>query len=50
MKMSNGDFSVTLSSNGRDELSDLAIAIQHLSDELNHLRQDRKDFFIKHCP
>lgn len=44
MKMSNGDFSVALSSNGRDELSDLAIAIQHLSDELNHLRQDRKDF------
>lgn len=44
LKMSNGDFSVVLSTNGRDELSDLAIAIQHLSEDLNHLRQDRKDF------
>jgi len=44
LKMSNSDFSVALSANGRDELSDLAIAIQHLSNDLNHLRQDRKDF------
>lgn len=44
LKMSNGDFTVDLSTNGQDELSDLANAIQLLSDDLNHLREERKEF------
>ncbi|MFJ7669569.1 ATP-binding protein [Lysinibacillus sp. NPDC097195] len=44
MKMNKGDFTVALSTNGKDELSDLAHAIQQLSDDLNHLREERKEF------
>jgi len=44
LKMSNGDFTVDLSTNGQDELSDLANAIQLLCDDLNHLREERKEF------
>ncbi|TKI68197.1 HAMP domain-containing histidine kinase [Lysinibacillus mangiferihumi] len=44
LKMSKGDFTVALSTNGQDELSDLANAIQLLSDDLNHLREERKEF------
>lgn len=44
LKMSKGDFTVDLSTNGKDELSDLANAIQLLSDDLNHLREERKEF------
>ncbi|KPN96602.1 HAMP domain-containing sensor histidine kinase [Lysinibacillus sp. ZYM-1] len=44
LKMSKGDFTVTLSPNGKDELGDLSNAIQLLSNELNHLRQERKEF------
>ncbi|WP_107951393.1 HAMP domain-containing sensor histidine kinase [Lysinibacillus parviboronicapiens] len=44
LKLSKGDFTVALNTNGQDELSDLSNAIQKLSEELNHLRQERKDF------
>ncbi|UDK98545.1 HAMP domain-containing histidine kinase [Lysinibacillus sphaericus] len=44
LKMSKGDFTVALSTNGQDELSDLANAIQLLSNDLNHLREERKEF------
>lgn len=44
LKMNKGDFTVALSTNGKDELSDLANAIQQLSDDLNHLREERKEF------
>lgn len=44
LKMSKGDFTVALSTNGKDELGDLSNAIQLLSNELNHLRQERKEF------
>ena len=44
IKMNKGDFTVALSTNGKDELSDLAHAIQQLSDDLNHLREERKEF------
>lgn len=44
LKMSKGDFTVALSTNGKDELSDLSNAIQLLSDDLHHLREERKEF------
>ncbi|MGE7093464.1 ATP-binding protein [Lysinibacillus sp. NPDC048646] len=44
LKLSKGDFTVALTTNGQDELSDLSNAIQKLSDELKHLRQERKEF------
>lgn len=44
LKMSKGDFTVALSTNGKDELGDLSNAIQLLSNDLNHLRQERKEF------
>ncbi|MBI6864117.1 ATP-binding protein [Lysinibacillus fusiformis] len=44
LKMSKGDFTVALSTNGKDELGDLSNAIQLLSNELNHLRQEREEF------
>ncbi|MDM5250487.1 HAMP domain-containing sensor histidine kinase [Lysinibacillus sp. G4S2] len=44
LKMSKGDFTVALSTNGKDELSDLSNAIQLLSDDLQHLREERKEF------
>lgn len=44
LKMSKGDFTVALSTNGKDELGDLSNAIQLLSSDLNHLRQERKEF------
>ncbi|WP_155593717.1 sensor histidine kinase [Lysinibacillus cavernae] len=44
LKMSKGDFTVALSSNGQDELGDLSNAIQLLSNDLNHLRQERNEF------
>ncbi|WP_445478554.1 ATP-binding protein [Lysinibacillus irui] len=45
LNMSKGDFTVALSTNSKDELGDLANAIQLLSNDLNHLRQERKEFF-----
>lgn len=44
LKMSKGDFTVALSTNGKDELGDLSNAIQLLSNDLNHLRHERKEF------
>ncbi len=44
LKLSKGEFTVALTTNGQDELSDLSNAIQKLSDELNHLRHERKEF------
>ncbi|GLC90235.1 sensor histidine kinase [Lysinibacillus piscis] len=44
LKIGNGDFTVALSRQGRDELSDLANAIQFLSDDLQHLKQERGEF------
>jgi len=44
LQMNKGDFTVALSTNGKDELSDLANAIQQLSDDLNHLKEERKEF------
>lgn len=44
LKMSKGDFTVALSTNGKDELGDLSNAIQLLSKDLNHLRHERKEF------
>lgn len=43
-KISKGDFSITFSKLGNDELGDLAKSIQLLSNELNYLWQERNNF------
>ncbi|NLP50075.1 HAMP domain-containing sensor histidine kinase [Bacillus sp. RO1] len=43
-KISDGDFSVKLPIKTKDELGELAEAIQSLSNHLNHLQTERKEF------
>ncbi|KOS67155.1 histidine kinase [Lysinibacillus contaminans] len=44
LKMSKGDFTVTLAKSGKDELGDLSNAIQLLADDLKYVKQERKEF------
>lgn len=44
LKMSKGDFTVTLAPSSNDELGDLSKAIQLLADDLQHVKQERKEF------
>lgn len=43
-KLSKGDFSVTLPTPSRDELGELALSIQTLANDLNHLKKERNEF------
>lgn len=44
LKMSKGDFTVALAPSSNDELGDLSKAIQLLADDLQHVKQERKEF------
>ncbi|WP_423799629.1 sensor histidine kinase [Neobacillus sp. SAB-20_R2A] len=43
-KLSKGDFSVTLPTPSKDELGELALSIQTLANDLNHLKKERNEF------